>query len=44
MEKISWTEHNNKLWSACNDWRRCRHLEKVKGNETKKETKSSQFF
>src|SRR6218665_1032433 len=34
MEKISWTEHSNKLNSAGNDWRR-----KSPDTDTKKETK-----
>jgi len=34
MKKISWTEHNNKLRSAGNDWRR-----KSPDADTKKETK-----
>ena len=34
MEKISWTEHNNKLRGASNDWRR-----KSPDTDTKKETK-----
>ena len=42
MEKISWTEHNNKLRSVGNDWRRKSHdidaKTRVKRYGTKKET------
>ena len=43
-KKISCTEHNNKLRSAGNDWRRKspdtgRHQQRDKGNGIEKETK-----